>query len=54
MAARHVRCRPGLVDEDEAFRRQIELIVEPALTLLQDVGAVLLDRVPGLFFRVMP
>ena len=54
MAARHVRSGPGFVDEDEAFRLQIELTVEPALPLPQDVGAVLLDRVPGLFFRVMP
>jgi hypothetical protein len=54
MAARHVCRGPGLVDEDEALRIEIELTVEPALTLPQDVGATLLDRVPGLFFRVIP
>jgi hypothetical protein len=30
------------------------LAVEPGPALVQDVGAVLLDRVPGLFLRVMP
>ena len=54
MAAGHVGRRPGLVDEDQAFWFQIELTVEPMATLLQDVRTVLLDRVPGLFFRVMP
>lgn len=54
MAAGHVGGGPGLVDEDEAFGFRIELIVEPALALPQDVGAVLLDRVPGLFLRVIP
>ncbi len=28
--------------------------VEPGATLLQDVRTVLLDRMPGLFFRVIP
>ena len=54
MAAGHVGGGPSLVDEDQAFRLQIDLPVEPAPTLSQDVGTVLLDRVPGLFLRVIP
>ena len=54
VATGHVGGGPCLVDEDEAFRLQIELVVEPVLALPQDVGAVLLDRVPGLFLRVIP
>ena len=53
MAAGHVRGGPGLVDEDEACRVEIELPLEPLLALLQDVGAVLFDGVPGLFLRVI-
>lgn len=54
MRAGHVGRRPGLVEEDQAFRIEVELTVEPVLPLGQDVGAVLLDRVAGLFFRVIP
>jgi hypothetical protein len=54
MAAGHVGGGPGLVDEHEAFGFQIDLAVEPCVALPQDVGAVLLDRVPGLFLRVIP
>lgn len=53
MAARHVCRSPGLVDEDEARRIEIELAVEPFLPPLQDVGAVLLRGMRTLFFRVM-
>ncbi len=53
MASAHVRSGPRLVDEHEALRIEIELVVEPALPLPQDVGPVLLDRVPGLFLRVI-
>ena len=53
MAAGHVGGGPGLVNKDQAFRLQIELAVEPCVTLPQDVGTVLLDRVPGLFLRVI-
>jgi len=49
MATGHVGGGPRLIDEHEAFRCQIELALEPVLALPQDVGAVLLDRVPGLF-----
>jgi transposase len=54
MAAGHVGGGPGLVDEDEAFGFEVDLAVEPMLPLPQDVGTVLLDRVPGLFLRVIP
>ena len=48
-------CRgPGFVNEHEAFGFQIELTIEPRSALAQDVWAVLFDRVPGLFLRVMP
>jgi hypothetical protein len=54
VTARHVGGGPGLVDEDEAFGFEIDLAVKPVLTLPQDVGTVLLDRVAGLFLRVIP
>lgn len=38
-----------LLDKDQALRIEIELAVEPALPLPQDVGPVLFDHVPGLF-----
>jgi hypothetical protein len=43
-----------LIDENEALGIEIELTVEPALPLPQDVGAVLLDSTASLFLRVMP
>ena len=51
--ARHIGRGPGLVDEDEALGIEIELAVEPVLAPLQDVRAILLARVRGLFFHVM-
>ena len=54
MKTRHVGVHRCLVDEDETLGFEIDLSVEPALALPQDVGAVLLDRVPGLFLRVIP
>ncbi len=54
MAAGHVRGGPRLIDEHEPFGFQVELAVKPVPTLAQDIGAVLLDRVPGLFLRVIP
>ena len=54
MTAGHVGGGPGLVDEDEAFGFEIDLAIKPVATLPQDVGTVLLDRVPGLFLRVIP
>ena len=40
--ARHLRGRPGLIDEHEFGRIEIELAVEPLLASLQDVRALLL------------
>jgi hypothetical protein len=54
IAAGHVGRRPSLVDEDQAFWFQIELTVEPVVTLFQDVGTVLLDCVPGLYGMARP
>lgn len=54
VAAGHVGRRPCLVDEHQPRGVEIELAVEPCLALAQDVGAVLLDRVAGLFLRVIP
>jgi hypothetical protein len=54
MAPRHVRRCPGFVDEDQLVGVEIKLALEPFLTLLQDVGAILLGRMAGLFLRVIP
>jgi hypothetical protein len=54
VAAGHVGGSPRLIDEDQALGIEIDLAVKPALPLPQDVGPVLLDRVPGLFLRVIP
>lgn len=54
MAAGHVGCGPCLVDEHKAFGLKVDLAIEPVLTLLQNVGTVLLDSVASLFLRVMP
>lgn len=53
MAARHIGRSPRLVDEDQPLRVKVQLILEPLLASGQDVGAVLLGRVRGLFLRVM-
>jgi hypothetical protein len=42
VASSHVGRGPGLVDEHEARRVKVELILEPGLTPLQDIRAVLL------------
>ena len=54
VAARHVRRRPGLVDEHQPIRIEVELSLEPVPAAVQDVGTVLLAGVRGLFLRVMP
>ena len=54
ITAGHVCGRPGLVDENEALGIEIRLTVEPGLPLRQDVRAILLSRVRGLFFQVIP
>ena len=53
MRAGHLRRGPGLVDEDEAVRVEINLPVEPVLAPFQDVGAILLAGVRSLFLRVI-
>jgi hypothetical protein len=53
MRAGHLRRGPGFIDEDEAFRIEIELLIEPGLPALQNVGAILLAGVRGLFLRVI-
>jgi hypothetical protein len=42
MSAGHIGCRPGLVDEYEPLWVEIELVLEPALSLFQDVRTALL------------
>jgi len=54
MAVGHIGDGPRLVDEHETLRLQIKLPIEPVVPLPQDVGAILLDRVPRLFLRVIP
>ena len=54
MAAGHVGRGPRLVDEHEALWFEVDLFLEPVQALLQDVGAILLNRVASLFLRVMP
>lgn len=54
VAAGHVGGGPRLVDEDQALGLQIELAIEPASSLAQDVGAILLDRVAGLYGMARP
>jgi len=49
MPPRHVGAGPGFVEEDQSRRVAVELAIEPLFALLQDVGAILLARVPGLF-----
>ena len=50
----HVGRCPGLVDEHQTIRIEIELGIEPVPAPLQDVQAVLLGRVRGLFLNVRP
>jgi hypothetical protein len=44
---------PGLVEEDEPLGIEIELALEPGEPLREDVGAILLGRMRGLFFSVI-
>ena len=50
----HVGRRPGLVDEDELFGIEIELSLEPRFPSPQNIRALLLGRVGGLFLNVRP
>lgn len=51
---RHLGRQAGLIDEDELRRIEIELTVEPVPASLQDVGAILLQYMCGLFLNVQP
>jgi hypothetical protein len=53
VAPSHIRRRPGLVDEHEASRVEVELLVEPSLAPPQDVRPVLLGGMSSLFLRVI-
>jgi hypothetical protein len=53
VAARHVGGSPCLVDEDQPLGIEIELILEPLFATRQDIGAILLEGVRGLFLRVI-
>ncbi len=53
IGARHVRLGPGLIDEDQPCRIEVDLVVEPRPSSLQDVRTVLLTGVRGLFLRVI-
>jgi hypothetical protein len=50
--ARHVRRRPGFINEDKPFRIEIELVFEPAAAAPQYVRTILLYGVASLFLRV--
>lgn len=52
--ARHLGRQPGFVDEDQLRRIEIELAVEPGAPALQDVRAILLQCMCGLFLCVQP
>ena len=47
--AGHVGRRASLVNEDELAGIEFELVLEPGLAPLQDVGPILLRSVRGLF-----
>ena len=53
VAPGHAGRGPGLVDEHQTFRVEIELALEPLFATLQDVRTVLLGGVGRLFLRVM-
>ena len=53
VGARHVGLGPGLVDEHQPLGVEVGLAVEPGLPPHQDVRALLLAGVAGLFLRVM-
>ena len=48
----HVGRRPGLVDEDELLGVEIELSLEPRFPLPQNIRALLLGRMGGLFLNL--
>jgi hypothetical protein len=54
MRADHVRRRPGFIDEYQPLGFEVRLPLEPVAALLQDIRAILLNRMSGLFLRVIP
>jgi hypothetical protein len=50
---RHVGRTPRLVDEHEASRIEVELVIEPILAPLQDIWTALLAGVRSLFLNVI-
>ncbi len=54
VGAGHVGLGPGLVDEHQPVGVEAGLAVAPGLSPAQHVRTVLLRRMAGLFFRVMP
>jgi hypothetical protein len=50
LAAGHVGRRPGFIDEHEARRIEIDLVIEPSAPLPQDAGAFLLKRMACHFY----
>ena len=52
--ARHVRRGPGFVDENQLCRIEVGLPGEPGAPLLQNVRALLLLGMRGLFLNVIP
>ncbi len=53
VSARHLGRGPSFINEDQAIRVQIGLVLKPLPTLCQDVRALLLCGVASLFLRVM-
>ena len=50
----HLGRQSGFIDEDQLRRIEVELAVEPGAAAPQDVGAVLLQCMRGLFLNVQP
>jgi hypothetical protein len=48
----HIGAGPALIDEHQAVGIEVELCFEPSFALGQDVRALLLGRVAGLFLCV--
>ncbi len=53
VAASHLGGGARFINEDQALGIKVKLGVEPGLALAQDVGTVLLGRMPGLFLSVI-
>ena len=48
----HPGIGPGLIDEYESVRVEIELPLEPRFAPHQDIGTILLGRMPGPFDKL--